>query len=436
MLDIGYYREQENAAKTNCPNWMIYETNNLDVFEKTGFPVRINNFQQTYMMMDSMNDSLFDEYMQEFGGFNEDELNEFLHALKSHIDYQRNAYPQKDHFLPLDTMISAFSIKKKLFNLDPNLKSLLEIGSGAGAFSFFAHNLENYTQIEACESFYILQSAINFYLFKDKFKEEVFEKQNNNYFSSLNETNKDYVEIKNIGGGVSHFPYWKLAKVYSKKEEFDMVMSNANLVEFSTRALNDYLSIINNILKNDGIFFVQCFGGTVLRDTNIAFEALYNHGFSPLFIVHPWHFDINQIKDDIADKIKQKYDKIALYPGGNHSQIFSTYFNNYIICDDKNEIYSKISSIKDNRAVFITSYDKNIIKSGIEQCKKSGLKYHTINELVSMPFTKSNAAFVKNGHPLFKKYYNKENYYNTLTNYDEDSLERISLWKQKKNKKI
>ncbi|HDX8147056.1 TPA: hypothetical protein RQJ23_001527, partial [Campylobacter fetus] len=100
MLDIGYYREQENAAKTNCPNWMIYETNNLDVFEKTGFPVRINNFQQTYMMMDSMNDSLFDEYMQEFGGFNEDELNEFLHALKSHIDYQRNAYPQKDHFLP------------------------------------------------------------------------------------------------------------------------------------------------------------------------------------------------------------------------------------------------------------------------------------------------------------------------------------------------
>ncbi len=53
-----------------------------------------------------------------------------------------------------------------------------------------------------------------------------------------------------------------------------------------------------------------------------------------------------------------------------------------------------------------------------------------------MPFTKSNAVFVKNGHPLFKKYYNKENYYNTLTNYDEDSLERISLWKQKKNKKI
>ncbi len=57
----------------------------------------------------------------------------------------------------------------------------------------------------------------------------------------------------------NHYPWWRLGDVAEKR--FDIVTANANLNEFSREALFQYLSVIRDVLADEGVIIAQCLGG-------------------------------------------------------------------------------------------------------------------------------------------------------------------------------
>jgi hypothetical protein len=80
-----------------------------------------------------------------------------------------------------------------------------------------------------------------------------------------------------------HFPWWKLNTLFADKQRYDVVTSNANLNEFTKNALYDYLTIFRDVLKNDGIFLVQCTGFPAHGTLDTLFDTLHEFRFAPLF---------------------------------------------------------------------------------------------------------------------------------------------------------
>ena len=460
MLDVNYYREQERLAKSLCPSRIMVETHNLDVFEKFGFPVRVDNFQQTYMISDSMQEHRFEAYMEELDGLSHDEFSEFKNALLEHIKFQYTAYPSTSHngaYIPFDTIFSAFVIYKKITRLKPNFKTILEIGPGSGGLAFFLvhhKDLTRYTQIESCESFYLLQSEINRFLFGAEFSEKAFTHNASKFFSVSNATKRHHVPYS-CRSKVYHYPYWKIGEIYeTHAESYDVVTSNANLAEFNPRALADYLALINRVLKNDGIFFVHCFGSTSINNIHMVYEVLYRNEFAPIFF---YDYVDNRITEkygeDLLRFIKKlmtrEGTKVTLFPAGEASmKLYSMLKDNtqkVTLCDDfkageiiNNERIVAFSELGCDTKVIVTSYDATIIEHARERAKTKGIELYSLSDIIAcLSLVVGHGVFIKRRNPVFGRYYSKENFSEYFKILDENAHKAIFMRfdKKRKNKK-
>lgn len=324
-LDAQVYRAWEQLAKTSGDTWRLAQKHNLDVFEKVGFPVRMDNIRQLRSLVDTMQENRFDAYMGEMGGFSQQELDLFLAACVDVIRFQAILFPDHPPMLPLDTLISAFSVYSKVSRLRPGFKTLLELGPGCGYLSFFLkqhQGLENYSQVEACESFFLLQSRVNEFNFQEGFHSKVAigdPAGHPSYYPALPSGYTDSAQkplLVNFQRSTTccQYPWWNLAALERQEIQFDVVTSNANLLEFSTEALYDYLALISRKMAPEGVFFVQCFGGggTVGRQIEPLWKALYDFGFAPQLITSNLFLDVDALLAQIPDEAR----RIVLAPAG------------------------------------------------------------------------------------------------------------------------
>lgn len=338
MLDINYYRFAEEKAKNSIPTWLISKRYNLDVFEREGFPIRLNNTQQLSQIFNTMQEERFDIYMKEIGGFCANDLSIFISALKKSIEFQRLFFPKKDIILPLDTLMAFFVIYKKIYGLNPNAKTILEIGPGSGFSSFFLNifeSLTNYTYTEACESFYILQNNINFFMFKEQFIQHAIENEDDrtyflpekfSYLSGSLEKELSITYAKKTKCNYNAYPWWRLNDLANAKVQYDIVTSNANLLEFSEGALNDYLSIIKKTISDNGMFFVHCPGYNLLRNYNYLFDKLFEFKLAIVFCAN-WEIEYN------CPKTNKKIEKKFRVP-------------NFVIVNEKHKLYDEFYNTK------------------------------------------------------------------------------------------
>jgi SAM-dependent methyltransferase len=279
MLDIKTYRTSERLASTALTNWRVAAAHNLAHFEKAGFPVRINSLPELRPLLDTMQENRFDAYMEEMGGFTQLECGTFINACRETILFQLIYFPQQP-YLSLSTLISNFCLYLKMRRIKPSLERVLEIGPGCGYLSFFLKdhiNLEDYSQIEACESFYLLQNLVNVYCFKHYFDEQAFPiKQDHSYSQDPEIETPNWICV-NRHFQCYHYPWWQIDKVTRKR--YQIVTSNASLLEFSPVALDNYLSLIHQVLEPGGYFLVQCLGYPARGETNYLFEKLQSKGF-------------------------------------------------------------------------------------------------------------------------------------------------------------
>lgn len=294
MLEIEQYRLAENVAKSFIGTWRLSQIHNLDHFERVGFPVRIPTLQNLTLLIDTMQENRFQKYITELGGLDADLLKLFLNAAEDVVRYQWTMFPKFEARIPWSTLASALALYVKASILKPKFKNVLEIGPGCGYFSLFLKNhtyLEDYSQIEAAECFYLLQSTLNQFLFAEKSNElahlDISSESAQNSFALLRDdwekTNK--INISPNNRSINHYPWWKIGDVAKKVNSFDIIMSNANLLEFNVSARADYLKLIHTTLATNGYFLVQCTGYPASGTVEKLLEELKDAGFAQIFFV-------------------------------------------------------------------------------------------------------------------------------------------------------
>jgi hypothetical protein len=287
MIEIQDYRFGERLARSVIASWWLAETHQVDHFARSGFPVRIESIHEVGQLLDTMQENRYERFLKELGGLSADDVVMLTRAIVQAIKFQLAHLPRRQPIMPFSTMISSLALYKKIVGFKPEVESVLEVGPGCGYLSFFLEHhfaLKDYSQIEACESFYILQSMINSYLFRHEFKEFAIGAGPEDQSLHLR---KDVDTAVVLSGDelpshkCFHYPWWMLKAVGGKK--YDIVTSNANLNEFSRHALRDYLTIFSQVLKDDGIFLVQCTGFTAHGSLEDLFDVLYEFRFAPVF---------------------------------------------------------------------------------------------------------------------------------------------------------
>lgn len=291
MLDITTYRQQESQARQTLAAWQLAQRHNLDQFESDGFPVRLGCLPETYMLLDTMHEGRLTAVQEELGGLGTEDLALLVGAAADLTRFQLACYPGRPLRMPLDTLASMLLAYRKIVGLKPGFRSLLEVGPGCGYLACLLRHhspLANYSLTEACESFYLLQHHLNRFLFAEDFRQELF---SGLAPSAVHAVLEKRLEGSTQGYAVKHapkvrqYPWWRLGDLASSGQTFEVIVSNANLVEFRREALLDYLDLFRKVLDPQGVVFAQCIGFEVPeRDRHYLFDSLFRAGFAPLLI--------------------------------------------------------------------------------------------------------------------------------------------------------
>lgn len=297
MLDSAQYRLSEHIAKQRLPTWRIAQRHALEVFEKAGFPVRVESLSDLRPLIDTMQENRFDSYMRELGGLTPAHEALLVGALRDIGLFQLKYFNSREIIVPFSTVMSALAIYHKISVLKPGFRNVLELGPGCGYTAlFFARHpgLENYSSVEACESFYLLQSLLATHVFGSGLREYAAvagdPPPQPAWHGGVSSHASEYEHLNTLDlSGVSrhrevcsHYPWWRIPDLAASGRKFDVVTSNANLNEFSTSALSEYLALSREVLADDGIFFFQCPGWN--HDGRDVMKYLYEAGFAPLFL--------------------------------------------------------------------------------------------------------------------------------------------------------
>ncbi len=434
-LDTIQYRRWEKLAQGQLDSFRIGQRHNLDVFQQVGFPVRADSIESIGALLDTMQEGRFDAYMKDLGGLSESERELFVDAAIDLLRFQRTYLPYRDPILPLDALIAAFSIYLKVRRLHPDFSSVLEFGPGCGYLALFLQRLEgleNYTQVEACESFFLLQNKVNQFLFADSAYAHLPIVSGLGYQSYYPDLPGEFqAEGKRPPDRVTfetprqceQYPWWNLEQLRQQAGPFDVVTSNANLMEFSTAALYDYLALIKEKLSDEGIFFVQCFGygGGVGRTIESLWDALYAFRLAPLFIVSDQTVDISQLLQEIAPEVE----RLVVMPAGFTArqivadQRLRDRFRSVVLVDrNKQGDHCGVPIISPDALegtaadlALIVHKDREIVESYRHLCQEAGITVMDLEGGASMrSFAVPYGLFVGDRHPDFTVCYRRERY--------------------------
>jgi hypothetical protein len=438
-LDYSTYRMFENIAKTLLPNWRIQAIFNLDVFQKTGFPIRIQNNLELRTLIDTMQEERFIPLMEEFGGLTKDELGAYIDALEQNVKFQMMMFPSRSPLPPFDAMLHSLLIYSRISKLYPGFKRVMEIGPGCGYNNFFLKNhaeLTNYSFTDACESFYILQNFVASFCYGDKFAQQLqidtaFEQININ--GKIGKTDITFAKIDDHSCNIDvdknivckQYPWWKLGSLKNSEDKFDVIMSNSNLMEFTKGALYYYLELINQKLDDNG-FFVAIGSGYYAKQEEMdeLGNLLYDAGFAPLMMVQGVadEYDTDAIEDFIED-----CEEVIFAPFSEKVKKFIVINQNGMLVNKKITIVDDFVSSNNGFSFcnFVTSEHilqsrgnkKAIIATFTGSIRNKFLDLFTTNNISAIDldlniknkhrFCMWNGVFVSSRHPLYSKYSSK-----------------------------
>ncbi|PZT48642.1 hypothetical protein B6S12_03125 [Helicobacter valdiviensis] len=360
--------------------------------------------------------------------------NSLVTACKKSLEFQKVYFQNKRYFIPLEILSASCIVYYRLKTIKPNFENIFEIGPGSSGMSYFLSQykfLKDYSYTDACESFYMLQNLVNMYCFGGEFKNFALEFIEDNFYDPetkskaiLARQKREFVETRqNIKANA--YPWWKVSHLLSKKNHFDIVLSNANLQEFSSDCLHDYLLLSKEILKDDGILYANCLGLASNNTPESLFDMIYELGFAVYF-----YYSFNNIFYTNLDKLDcYKNQAIALAPACESarflledSSFVERFSDIYLLDDFKNgEVCGrKIINTKELEILGI----KNIVfiddKPNLRE--KFQEKFKNLN-FISLDCRRAivpSLCLIKDTHKEYEKYKNRPiNFYKMSCGLDE-----------------
>lgn len=269
FLNVEYYNNEESIKKWELPNRFL-QAFQPEIFEKIGFPSKINSNKEVFRFIDSMHDGRLDYYyniekMQptrlEF-----EKIKELCKDISGYTckRYSKNIIVKA----PLLTATTAVRIIKALTDAN-NIPTIFEIGGGSGMVGAMLHK-EGYPYIstDITQAFYITQNNLWEGLFPDKV-EECFEMP-----VELKDTDKIY-----------HIPYWNLWKLRESELEADIIVANHCLAEMHEYSLRFYLAYGKQLLRNSKykLLIAQAPGTLKFRNMEFLMRTFWVMGYELLY---------------------------------------------------------------------------------------------------------------------------------------------------------
>jgi hypothetical protein len=376
MIEISDYRLGEQLGRSTISNWRIAETHQVDHFIRAGFPVRIESRHEVGQLLDTMHEGRFEPFMTELGGLTAAEADSLTDALVSSVKFQTAHLPRRNPCVPFSTMLSSLAIYKKIIGIRPDLETILEVGPGCGYLSFFLSEheaLKEYSQVESCESFYVLQSMINSYLFGHEFCDLAVTAAANRALHIHQGIDPPIVlaDEEVPAYRCFHYPWWKLGMLHEAVGKYDIVTSNANLNEFTRNALYEYLTIFSRVMKDDGVFLIQCTGCPAHGSAEDLMEILHEFGFASLFC----GMAVENVRPDMV--LTDKYCSL-----GFHRKKFT--INNLLLVKNGHPHYEANIGLKNYSHGFASDYPRlsHIYEGGTEEVPTGSRRAYSIDELL------------------------------------------------------
>lgn len=382
MLEISDYRLGEQFGRSTISNWRIAETHLVDHFIRVGFPVRIESRHEVGQLLDTMQEKRFGRFMTELGGLTAAEADSLADALVSSVKFQRAQLPRRRPSVPFSTMISALTLYKKIAGFKPDLQSVLEVGPGCGYLAYFLaghETLRDYSQVEACESFYVLQSMVNSHVFGHEFCDLAVTA----VADCALHIHRDLERPVVLADGeipahrCFHYPWWKLGTLHEGVGKYDVVTSNANLNEFTRNALYEYLTIFSRVMKDDGIVVIQCTGFPAHGSTEDLMQVLHKFGFASLFCgMADENVRANMFGTDRYSSLGFSRKKFAL--------------NNLILVKKGHPYYERNTSLKNYAHGFASDFPRlaSIFEGGTEKYPPDSRRAYSTEEILATVKTK------------------------------------------------
>lgn len=261
MMDVCAYRAAELHGRARYPTWR--DVPSLDAFSLAGFPQRVESLSELGLLLDTMQEGRADAYRREMGELSPEDKDLLAAAQRCQLDFVGAFFQNREPKPAIDTMLAMLCVYRKIRTAAPGFKRILEIGPGCGYLSFFLREhegLDEYAQIEACESFYLLQHMVNIYCFGAAVRERV-----------------------------THYAWWEVDQLDSadRGTEFDVVTSNACLLECPPAWQDRYIKLAARVLPRGGKFVAQCLGRSVHGTQATLDERFHAHGFTTVSLRGP-----------------------------------------------------------------------------------------------------------------------------------------------------
>lgn len=293
MIDGPTYRNAKRLAKQHLAHWHLAQAHTVCFEGPSEFPKDVDAWSDLYPILDTMQEGRYEGFVREAGGLTKAEILSLLQALGDYVLMHRMHFPHRTVRVPLATMASALMVVRKIERYFPGTESVLEIGPGCGATFFMLRRLESlkrYASVEASEAYYLLQGLVGSYCFGVRFEERAYprgEESAAHPFSVAVDTSAVPILEFSPEPVAVHYPWWHLGELAQEVDRYDAVLANANLMEFSDVALQDYAALIQRVLRPEGILLSQCLGGQVQRKEDGLLDFMYAQGFGALALMHP-----------------------------------------------------------------------------------------------------------------------------------------------------
>lgn len=284
-MDIATYDHSEALARSNLASWQTLQVFRPLLFEMSGFPTRVRHFGEVRPLLTGMHGSNRILPMQhELGGLQDEDLGKIVAAVTRYLDWFQSQFGDDIVPLPMADILAGYLAYTKLTGIVCG--RVLEVGPGYGCLALFLCDdptVRSYDMIEITQALYVIQSGLCSHTYGKAFRNHalapIFEGDQGRLAAWPDGARPSFVRLKREFR-CSLYPWWQTHLPMA--QQYDVVMSNANLAEFSPEALQYYLRRWKDALSEAGYLIVQDIGSNLHTSVDRVLKALDEHGYRAL----------------------------------------------------------------------------------------------------------------------------------------------------------
>lgn len=281
MIDPRRYDDIERLAMTRVGQWRAINAFRPNFFQDQGFPVRITELGEIRYLLSALHDVPDAERnLREMRGLRTSEIATLCDAIRRFIRFHTVHANRSTIQIPFTGFLYYYALLKKLLGF-PEHAAVLDVGPGLGYLPFLLDDragFATYNQIEVTQSLYVLQSAINSFVFMEGFRDLAMEEAGSGPCLPAGGLPRSTRAANTIDiafdtpAACTLFPWWRLHEAFER--QYDVILCSENVCEMGETAFAYFCRKALGSLRPNGVLFFHGLGKTIGNRLELIRERL------------------------------------------------------------------------------------------------------------------------------------------------------------------